>query len=254
MDFEENAAMEAVEIDAEDQEVVEPDETEPEDTGVEEPEVTDPESEEPENTGKSAQDAAFAKMRRRAEEAERKWAENEAELAELKAKQAARTAALANMDIDEIDAIAEHAGISRDEVLANLEREEMAAEAEIESKEKDQKIAALQAKIDEVEAEKMMAQDLAALQKIDPKIKSLDDLGDDFIAYIGAGLTAEQAYYAIRGRELSTKSTPAKAPGKVTEKTPPENKFYTEEEVDNMTPAEQRRLHKEIIASMKHWK
>ena len=253
MSFEESAAIDAVEIDVEDQEVVEPDETEPEDTGVEEPEVTDPESEEPEKPGKSAQDAAFAKMRRRAEEAERKWAEKEAEIEKMKAEKAAREAALANMDIDDIDAIAEHAGISRDEVLANFEREQMAAEAEIESKEKDQTIAAMQKRLDEVEAEKLMAQDLAALQKIDPKIESLDDLGDDFVAYIGAGLTAEQAYYAIRGRELTTKSTPAKAPGKITEDAPPAKKFYTEEEVDNMTPAEQRRLHKEIIASMPNW-
>ena len=252
MAFEDVTVEEPVEIDVEDQEVVDP---EPETTeeGAEDQEVTAPESEEPEKSGKTAADAAFANMRRRAEEAEQRQAEMEAELEDLKAKQAARQAALANMDIDEIDAIAEAAGISREDVLDTIEREEAAAEAEIESKEKDREIEVLRAKVNEVEAEKAMAEDLAMLQTIDPELKSLDDLGDDYAAYIGAGLTAEQAYYAIKGRELTTKATPAKAPGKITEAAPPEKGYFTEEEVDNMTPAEQRKHHNKIIASMKHW-
>ena len=244
--------VEMVDASVDEQEVVAP-ATDAKEQSEEAPEVAAPESEQPEQSGKSAADAAFAKMRRRAEEAERQAAEAAAELDAMKAKQAAREAALANMDIDEIDAIAEQLGISREDVLENIAREEAAAEAEIESKEKDQTIQALQRQIDEAKAETMMAEDLARLQKIDPELKSLDDLGDDFVAYIGAGLTAEQAYYAIKGRELSTKSTPAKLPGKITDSTPPENDYFTEEEVDNMTPAEQRKHHKKIIASMKHW-
>lgn len=253
MAFDETTVMEDMTDDgANEQEVAAP-ATETTENSVEDQEVAAPESEEPEQSGKTAADAAFAKMRRRAEEAERQAAERAAELESLRAQQAAREAALANMDIDEIDAIAEAAGISREEVLANLEREQDAAEAEIESREKDETIRALQDRIDEVEAEKAMAEDLAVLQRIDPGLKSLDDLGDDFIAYIGAGLTAEQAYYAVKGKDIATRSTPAKLPGKIADTSAPEKDYFTEEEVDNMTPAEQRKHHKKIIASMKHW-
>lgn len=249
MAFEDIGTEEVLDEGVEGQEVAEPEEPQ---AGAEDPEVAEPESEQPED-GKAATDAAWAKMRRRAEEAERQAAQAQSELDSLKAMQEARELALANMDIDEIDAIAEAAGISRDEVLSNLQREEEAAEAEIQSKEKDLQIKALQERIDEVEAEKAMAQDLAILQKIDPTIKSLEDLGDDFVAYITAGLTAEQAYYAIERKEQSTKPAPAKAPGKITEAAPPEKDYFTEEEVDNMTPEEQKKHHKKIIASMSKW-
>ena len=211
-EFEEPTLDEGVE----EQEAAEP--VEPEEQGEEAPEIAEPESEEPE--GKTAADAAWANMRRRAEEAERLAAEREAELESLRAKQDAREAALANMDVDDIDAIAEQTGMTRDEVLAAIEREEAAAEAEIRDREKDLQIQELQSRIDEAEAEKAMAEDLAMLQKIDPKLKSLEELGDDFAAYISAGLTAEQAYYAIRGKELSTKAVPANPPGKITESAP----------------------------------
>ena len=237
---------------AEDQEVTEPESTETDETGAEDQEVTEPESEEPE--GKTAADAAFAEMRRKMEEAQKAERDAKAELESLKAQQAARQAALKNMDIDEIDAIAESVGISREEVLDNIEREEEAAEAEIEAREKDQTIAALQARIDEVEAERMMEQDLVAIQKLDPEVKSLDDLGSDFIAYISAGLTAEQAYFAIRGKDIATKSTPPDPPGKITDSAPPEKDYYTEDEVANMTSEEKEKNWEKIMASLPKWK
>jgi hypothetical protein len=237
---------------AEEQEAAEP--VEPEEQGAEDQEFAEPESEEPSEDGKSAADAAWANMRRRAEEAERLAAEREAELESLRAKQDAREAALANMDVDDIDAIAEQTGMTRDEVLAAIEREEAAAEAEIRDREKDLQIQELQSRIDEAEAEKAMAEDLAKLQKIDPKLTSLEELGDDFAAYISAGLTAEQAFYAIRRKELSTKATPAKPPGRITESTPPEKDYYTEDEVANMTSEEKSANWEKIMASLPRWK
>lgn len=255
MAFEEITTEDVVETDVEDQEVVEPEEEEAEGTGAEDQEVTEPESEESEESGKTAADAAFAKMRRRAEEAERAQAEAQAELNKLKAEQAAREAALANMDIDEIDAIAEVKGISREEVLENLQREQDAAQAEIDSKEKDQLIENLRMQLDVVEAEKMMAEDLAMLQtKYDPSLKSLDDLGEDYAAYIAAGLSPEQAFKAIRGSEMFTKSTPAKAPGEITDAAPPEKDYVTEEEVANMTSQERYDNAEIIMASLPKWK
>ena len=245
-EFEEPTLDEGVE----EQEAAEP--VEPEEQGEEAPEIAEPESEEPE--GKTAADAAWANMRRRAEEAERKAAEAQAELESIRARQDAREAALANMDVDDIDAIAETTGMTRDEVMAAIEREEAAAEAEIRDKEKDLQIQELQSRIDEAEAEKAMAEDLAMLQKIDPKLKSLEELGDDFAAYISAGLTAEQAYYAIRGKELSTKAVPASPPGKITESAPPEKDYYTEDEVANMTSEEKSANWEKIMASLPKWK
>lgn len=235
----------------EDQEPAEPD-TETQETGAEEPEPAEPASEEgstePDN---KAADAAFAKMRRRAEEAERKEAEAQAELEKLKAKQEARVAALANMGVDDIDAMAEQTGMTREEVLETIQREEEAAEAEIREKEKDQKIQELEDEIMAARVEKEMAEDLAELQKIDPNLKSLDDLGEDFVAYIAAGLTALQAYKAIKS-EIA-EPTPAQPPGKIADTQPPEKDFYTEAEWDSLTPAQQKANWKKGLASMKKW-
>ena len=251
MAFEEISAGLA-EADVEAPEVVEPAD-ESHEAGVEDQEVTAPESEEPEESGKAAADAAFARMRRQVEEAEQARADAVAELESLRAKQAARETALINMDIDDIDAIAEVTGMTREEVLDNIEREEAAAAAEIESLEKDRLIEGLQERINEVEAEKVMAQDLAELKKFDPSIKSLDDLGPDFPAYISAGLTAKQAYFAIRGEDIATRSTPATAPGRITEAAPPEKDYFTETEVANMTSEEKSANAEKIMASLPRW-
>lgn len=252
MAFEDISVEETLDTGEEGQELAEPEK--PEETGAEEPEVTAPESEEPEETGKTAADTAFANMRRRAEEAERQAAEMQAEIESMRAKQEAREAALANMDIDDIDAIAESLGTTRDEVLERIERAEEEAEAEIREKEKDKTIKELTDKINEAEAEKAMAEDLAELQKLDPKLASLEDLGEDFAAYISAGLTAKQAYFAIKGEEISTKATPASPPGKITEAAPPEKDYYTEDEVANMTSEEKSANWEKIMASLPKWK
>jgi|GEM_PF-1686574 len=237
---------------AEDQEVAEP-EAETQEAGVEEPEVAEPESEESEESEDTATDAAWAKMRRRAEEAERKEAEALAELEKMKAKQDARIAALSNMGVDDIDAMAEATGMTRDEVLATIQREEEAAEAEIRDKEKDMRIKELEDQILEAQVEREMSKDLAELQKYDPSIKSLEDLGEDFVAYIAAGLNAKQAYAAVKSMK-STEPTPATPPGAISETPPPEKDYFTEDEVDNMTPSQVKANLSKIMASMSKWK
>ncbi len=240
--------MEFENTSAEMEEVAELPETEEvNETGVEEPEFAEPESESEEPTGKTEADAAFAEMRRRAEEAEREKAEAIAELERVNAMAEARAAAIESMDIDDIDALADQAGISREEVIAAIEQKQSAANAEIESRRKDLKISELEEKLNEVNAEKEMQNDLVLLQGIDPTIKSLDDLGKDYGEYIAAGLSAKQAYYAIKGEELTTKATPAVAPGKIENSEPPEREL-TEAEIDAMTPEEQRKNYKKIMA------
>lgn len=214
------------------------------------PDVANQDStEEVEPEGKTDADAAFAELRRRAEEAERAQAEAQAELERMQARADAREAAMENMDVDDIDAIAEQAGISREEVIAAIDREEAAAQAEIEARRKDERISELESQLDDVSAEKRMQEDLALLQKIDPNLKTLDDLGEDYAAYIGAGLSAEQAYYAIRGKELTTQATPAQAPGKIENSEPPQKTRFTESEIDAMSSEELKKNWEAVLNS-----
>lgn len=254
MSFEDITPQDFVEEGAEEQEVADP--VESVETGAEEPEVADPESEpeDEESDGKTEADSRFAEMRRQLEAAEAEKAEVEAKLAEYEQKALAREAAMEEMDVDDIDAIADQAGISREEVLAVIEREEQAAAAELEAKEKDQRITELEEELQGVYVEKAMEEDLADIQKLDPKVKSLDDLGEDFAAYISAGLTARQAFFAIRGEEITTRSTPPTAPGKIADTAPPAKDYFTEEEVAAMTSEEKTQNAEKIMQSLPHWK
>lgn len=255
MAFEDIAPMETVDEGVEDQDLAAPETEEAKDEGAEDQDFAAPDSEEPEESGKSAADARFAEMRRQLEESERAKEQALSELEDLRQKQAARQAALANMDVDEIDAIAEQLGITRDEVLEQIEREEAAAEAEIEMKEKDQLIADLQAQIEEMEIEKTVSDEIAELQRIDPKI-NLEELAqnEEFKGYIANGLTAVRAYFAVKGEEIVTKATPAKPPGRVADVAPPDKDYYTEEEVANMTSQERYDNAEKIMASIPKWK
>jgi hypothetical protein len=255
-------AFEPEAVGAEEQEVAEP-APETTDQGAEEQEVAEPASEEAESedageaeteSGKTEADARFAEMRRQLEESESARAEIENELASLKAKQEAREAAMENMDIDDIDAIAEQAGITREEVMEAIQREEEAAEAELESKQKDHQIAQLQEELEGIYIEREIERDLATLQKLDPSIKTVDDLDDKFLDYVGAGLSAEDAYYAVKGRELSTRSTPPAAPGRISDTAPPEKDYFTEDEVNAMTSEEKYQNAEKIMASLPKWK
>ena len=241
---------------AEEPEVAEP-APETNEQGAEDQVLADPESvpeESQEETGKTDADARFAEMRRQLEAEQKARAEVEAELAEMQTKAEAREAAMDELDIDDIDAIAEQAGTTREEVLEIIEREEQAAAAALEAKEKDLKIEALEEELQGVYAEKEMEKDLADLQKIDPSLKSLDDLGEDFVDYISAGLSAKQAYYAIKGREISTRSIPPTAPGKISDTSAPEKDYFTEDEVNAMTSAEKEANWEKIIESLPRWK
>lgn len=255
MSFEDISPQDFVEGGAEEPEIAEP-AAETTETGAEEPglaeQVSEPEGEQPE--GKTDADSRFAEMRRQLEAAEQEKAEVEAKLAEMEAKAEAREAAMEEMDVDEIDAIADQAGTTREEVIAAIEREEAAAAAAREAQEKDQRISDLEAELQEVYVAKAMEEDLTEIQKLDPTIKSLDDLGVDFADYIRAGLSAEQAYYAIKGREIATKPKPPTAPGKISDTAPPEKDYFTEEEVEAMTSEEKTANAEKIMASLPHWK
>jgi hypothetical protein len=232
-------------LSVETQEVAEPVEV----TSEETQEVAEPAVEETIENSKTEQDSAFAEQRRARKAAEQRAIEAERKLAELEAEQKARTEAIRKITGEEnaeITALAERMGLDPDDVMATLSSETEVALKDIE-------IQRLNEEINAVKAEKLMQEDLSKIQAIDSNVKSLEELGDTYINYIKAGLSAEDAYYAVKAREIAEKVVPAKAPGRVDAK-PVEKDFFTEAEVDAMTEAEQVRHADKILASMKHWK
>lgn len=236
---------EAITTSVETSEVAEPTE---EVTGVEEQETAEPVSEEtveePEESGKTEEDAAWARMRREAEQARKDAEAAQKELAELKAKEEARESTysrLTGSDNGDIAAIAEATGMSEDEVIAEIE-------AAQESAQKDLLIEQLQNQVTSIEAERMMQADLEAIRKVDPSLKSLDDLGEGYIDYIAAGLDPVKAYWAIKAEEQANHATPPKEIGKV-ETSSAEKDYYTEAEIDAMSSEELTKNWKKVMAS-----
>lgn len=220
-------------------------------TGEEVQEVTDPESEAtepaPEESGRTEADAAFAQMRREKEQYMSELQAARAELDALREKEAqteARNNAISKLTGDEngqIAALAEVTGLSEEEIIAEMEAAE-------ESAQKDLRIQQLEERINSVEAERLMQADLAVLQKIDPTIASLNDLGDEYVQYIQAGLDPENAYWAIKAKEQANHATPPKEMGKVNTGSAEKDRF-TEAEIEAMTPEQRAKNYKKIIAS-----
>lgn len=234
-DFNENVGVEEQEV------------TAPADNGAEEQEVAAPDIEEEviatgEETGRTSADSAFAEMRRAKEAAER-------EAAQLRAEAQARKAALERITGEkngEFRAIAETFGASIDDVAATIDAERELALKNLE-------VDSLREQISSIEAEKSMQEDLAQLQKIDPTLKSLDELGESYGNYIGAGMSAEEAYWAVKAKEKATKMQPPKSFGEIN-KTPAEKTTFTLAEVKAMSPEEQEANYEKIMASMPTWK
>ena len=237
--------MEMENLSVETQEVAEP-VTE----SVETQEVAEPVAEETVTSGRTEVDAAFAEQRRARQEAERRAAEAERRIAEMEAASKARSEAIMRLTGDEnaeVNALAESMGLDPSDVMATLN-------ASQESAKKDLEIQMLREQLDSVRVDNEIQKDLAELQKIDPSIKSLNDLGETFPEFIKAGLTAEQAYYAIKGKEIANRVVPAKEIGKLQDSKPPEKDFFTEAEVAAMTPQEKYDNAEKIMASLPRWK
>ena len=215
-------------------------------TGVEEQETAEPVSEETveEEPKKTEEDAAWARMRREAEQARKDAEAAQKELAELRAREEARNetySRLTGNDNGDIAAIAEATGMSEDEVLAEIE-------AAQESAQKDLLIEQLQEQVTSIEAERLMQADLEKIRKVDPSLKSLDDLGDAYIDYVSAGLDPVKAYWAIKAEERANHATPPKEIGRVETGTA-EKDYYTDAEIDAMSSEELSKNWKKVLAS-----
>ena len=88
------------------------------------------------------------------------------------------------------------------------------------------------------QAERMMREDLAIVQEIDPAVKSLDEVGDAFIKMrLDGGLSVKEAYYACKAMELKERVLAPDAIGKISD-TKAERDYFTSEEIDNLTDEE----------------
>ncbi len=217
---------------------------EPAEPVVEEPGAEEQEPAEPATEGKTEADSAFAELRRRAEEAERRNAEFETQN-----KQMIEALGLYFDGDNATDlAIAARANakqISPDEERARYEAEQAQLTMSEENKRLQEENLALK-------VEQMMAKGLSEIQQIDPNVKSLEELGESFANYIRAGLSSVDAYYAVKAREAKEKITPPKNVGKVST-TKGESSFFTREEVEAMSDEELDKNWDAIWESQKQW-
>lgn len=226
---------------AEEVEVADPLESE---EGAEELEVADPVEEEV-IEGPTEQDSAWAEMRRRAEEAERKAQEIE-EQNQLMAE--ALGLYFPNADPVEmaIQARAAALGVDPEIERARFEAEQEKEQLSIEKQ-------TLEEQLTQIQVERLMEKGLAEVQAIDPTVKSLTDLGADFARYIAAGLDSTDAYFAVKAKEAKTKVNPPKPIGKV-ESAPTDSDFFSREEVEAMSDEEIDKNFTAIKKSMSKWK
>lgn len=210
---------------------------------VETAEVADPseseevvsEPEENQEGGRTAQDSAFAEMRRRNRELEN----------DNKLMFDALNRYFTGDDAKELSIQANAYADSRDpeEVRAEFERSREAEELRSKNEE-------LQEQLMNIQIEQRMAEDLRTIQGIDPTVKSLDDLGESFINYISAGLDATDAYYASLLKDQKEKVYPPSEIGKIAD-TKIDRDYYTSEELDNLTDEELDANWDKVMRSMK---
>lgn len=193
---------------------------------VETQDVADPEYDDTEDveveTGRTPQDSAFADMRRRNEELQHENDELMAALSRFFEGDNARDLSInANAYAEQRDP---------DEYRAEYERL--------------QELETLRARNEELETQLMDAQvseamrnSLREIQEIDPSVKELDDLGENFLTFIANGMTSTQAYFASKAMDAKTKTFAPDAIGRVSD-TKIERDYYTSEEIDNLTDEE----------------
>lgn len=103
------------------------------------------------------------------------------------------------------------------------------------------------------QAEIAMAKDLITVQKLNPDIKSLDELGPTFNELIAAGVSAESAYYAAQEKKArETRQAPAEIGALKTGAG--KKDFFTREEVEQMSDKEIEENYEAIQKSAGKWR
>ncbi len=103
------------------------------------------------------------------------------------------------------------------------------------------------------EIEKAVDESLRLLNSIDPNIKTYEDienLGDDFLSLISAGVDTETAFYATQAKKYKNTPNAPNPIGKINNNQV-ERDYYTSEELDNLSKAEIRANWDKVERSMK---
>lgn len=225
-----------------------------EDVGAEVPEVAEPDNEvetsseetpEVAETGRTEQDAAFAQMRRQNEDLARQLAEAQRQSKEYED-------ALGLFFDGEDKSLQAQAYASQrplEEVRAEQQMQSQLETMQAENEELKQQLV-------EQQAQAQMNADLAEIQKLHPEVKSIDELGQEYLAFrfnpMGE-MGAEQAYQMMLAYKGNT--TPKKPPvvGAVSTNTKPETDYFTREEVAAMSQEEVSKNFDLIRKSMTKW-
>ena len=243
--MEENLSVETLEVAAPVEEDVA--QTSEQTQEVAEPE-TQTEVEQPKVERDYERDAAFAKLRREKEEAQKQLAEMQKQFdsATSDRNRLVSTFEMFGLkgDVDGIEdqAKAHYYNKSIDEV--RNERLQIQKEME-ERRQREQDALAKDNQIKDLQEQlnaRILADELRAVQSIDPSIKSLDDLGSSFAKMRISGVPLEDAYYAVkRAQEASKKIAPPEM-GKVNATQKADKTYYTSDEVDAMVAANDKAL------------
>ncbi len=225
-------------------EVAEP-EVDVQESGVKEQGVTETATVEESNGRDRERDADFAAMRRALEAEQEKSARFERERDRL--AQSLGYFDFRGKDADEIADAAEahYRGKTVDEIrnerIAQQTKQdaEKAREAELEY-------------YKQREIERVMDEDLKQIQKVDPTVKSISELGDRFFNLIKTGVNALDAFNAIRATDGATKVVPPPEIGKVNSSEKGEKTYYTSAEVDAMIASNSKDLdNPDILAKIR---
>lgn len=125
-----------------------------------------------------------------------------------------------------------------------------------------QEVATLKARVQELESEKQdyivqsrIESDLATLQKLDPNIKTVQDMEkmQEYLRLIAAKVPCEIAYEAQKAYDARHEVSAPKAIGALNNEAP-EKDFYTPDEVRAMSESEIHKNFDKIMASQAKWK
>lgn len=222
--------------------------------GVEAPDIAEPveevdtssgETPEVAETGRTEQDAAFAEMRRANAELERQLAEAQ--------RQSKEYEDALGLFFDGEDKALQAQAYASERPFEQVKAEtEMQAQLNALQNEK----ANLEQQLLEQQARAQMNADLAEIQKTHPEIKSIEELGQEYLMFRFSQMgevSAEQAFQMMTAYKAST--TPKKPPiiGNVSTGGKPQSDYYTREEVEAMSPEEVKKNYDTIRKSMSKW-
>lgn len=197
------------------------------------------------------ENAAFARMRREQEQARREAAESRRQN-QLLINAISRFGYHGNPDEIADQLMAASTGKPIDQVRNERIQQQSANDAALQAKAeakyyKDQFLNA--------QVKSAMERDLKAIRKIDKTVKSLDDLGPEFLSLIGSGVDAETAYYASTAKKQAHEKPKPKDMGAIGSGNK-EKDYYTPDEVDKLTDAQldDPKIRSVIRKSMLNWK